>query len=492
MDKLRYELRRLELKYGHREKEHEDVVANLTATNVKLHLQVEAGRAEVENLQKQIKGLSLEPQNRILLGLRNENVRLRDTNETDQVEFRVLQDNYAQLDRQMRSICQEQEKLDNERNAETSRMFVELCRLQVYQPKLETLIETERKIKQELQVRLDSLQRENEQLQERNENINQDLNLEKSRTRALESVEIEAVHGELRHLRDRYQRLEREKQDADELLRLSNCKVAQLDRKHQKELDSLREKNQFELEHINGHLNKVSLERDSLLSRVEELRGKLELSEKAAGKLNEQLVELHKRLELSGDNDANREKHNNKLQLLESKLKVAEDKMNSLVEELQTSETKRREAEDELADKRNQLEQSTRQVAELRRRLELQLATLEELREKKDKELARLRVDLNFEQYNRQVAMKGLERELRASLKELETMKYRFSKRLNVESDPTAGPVRLNGRAVRFDAANCCEESLKMQQPPQDSQSPLKAGNSVAAKLITEPNREAT
>lgn len=507
VDRLREELRRLELTRG---QEGAAAAAAEGPDDRQLRQELEASKRELAELEARLRNLSLEPKNRRLLALYNENVRLREGAQAGLVEFRALEDNYARLEQRLQSICREQECQDKERGAETNRLFLELCRLQVYQPKLEGLLDTERQIKQELQSRLDNLSKENTGLRDTVEDKERELGLARARSRGLESIEMETVRGELAHLADRCERLAREKEAADELLRAAQSRVALLETRHRNEMDSLRDRMRADMEGLRRDVSGLAAERDSLLAKVAGWQERSRAAERAA---EEQVADMQKRLELmrmsANDSGGSSRELADRLELAEGRLRAADDRLTSLTGQLETSETERRELHDELADKRNQLEQCRQQVQELRHRLDLQTASFGQLREQKDKELARLRVELNFEQYNRRVALKGLERELRASLKEVETMKCRFTRRSNVESDshnssrtsncinkcPSALAASLGNKVHQPNSSSNCsnDQTVKLQQPQdahcniRQQQQQQQQLNSVATKLVKGP-----
>lgn len=312
--------------------------------------------------------------------------------------------------------------VDQEKEEEISQLTVELCRYQVQLAKLELLLDTERKIKQELLAKLDGVEKGRGNLENQFDRLRSDLNLEKLRSMKNESVELDRLHNELSRVQENYRRVEKEKREIDELLQSNKSKLISMDAKYQSDLESARETSRLEAEGYRINMLKMKEERDKMAAQLSRLETQLANLESDKMVLTNDLLRVNRELELANaTSDSDR-----------SKAKQVEDlerRLAEVSERLGASEVKNGQLTDELEASRGQIERGKQQVDQIQQRFNLQQRALVELREKKDKELARLRTNLNFEQYNRQVALKGIERELRASLRELEAMKCRFSQR---------------------------------------------------------------
>jgi len=389
-------------------------------------LQVESSKREkelakeIERLREKLKNLSIEPCNKLLLALRRENCRLKDATELNLDEFHQLRENYVRLESELSSMMREQKCLLDEKNEELSSMMVELCRLQVYQPKLEMTLKTEREIKHELQVRLDTLEEQNEHLNEQLVIREQELNKSRAHSGRLESVEIERLLTELKSWKEKYYRLRDEKGQLEEIMRTIKSNASQWDTRHQSELEAVREGCKVELAEMGKSLAKVREDRDSLRSQLDILAPKLEEMEREKMELERVATDSINKLEIA----------NAKQELIERNLDQLECGETALRSQICELEAKNKGLLGELDTCREELKRSCQQTSELQTRFKSQQRAFEELRARKEEELARLRVNLNFEQYNRQVALRGIEKELRVSLRELEAMKQRFCRRI--------------------------------------------------------------
>lgn len=432
LNRLRHNFQDNQVKLNSKHREYEQNLDLLRDENKRLKDELVSKQKEyskqVETLSNRIKVLTNEPSNRAISEIINENSRLRDLTEVDINEFLILKENYLNMEDRLKSLLEDQKCLDIEKNEEISKLMLELYRLQVHQPKLEMMVETERKIKQELQSKIDSLVETNKRLQEQLNDQLQRLNHEHMKSFRDECVEIDKLQKELSRWQDKYEKVLKEKNESEESVRKFKFKLNSFDAKHQMELDQVREVSRCENEITTLNLLQCEKERDKLSSNLESLKKKLKDTENSKEQLSNNILELHKEIEYLkvGQDIVERSKleletSNNHLVSLEEKLSKAECKIKYLLDEQNSFKMK--------------LEKSKRQIEELQQRIQHQQRAFDNLKESKDKELSKLRVNLNFEQYNRQVALKGIEKELRVSLKELEAMKYRFSRRL-AQSDP--------------------------------------------------------
>lgn len=366
---------------------------------------------------------------------------------------------YRHLESQLESLEKDQCRLEEERDDEVSRLTVELCRLQVHQAKLELLLDTERKIKQELQVKVDEAEQTRAKLEDQLAGLRRELNSEKMRTMKNESVELDRLRSELLRVQENCHRIEREKGEIDELLRASKSRLVSLDAKHQSELDQIRDAAKLEVESHRIVSVKLKEERDKFAAHLARLENQVADLESDKLVLTNDLLELNRKLALANATSDMDKAKAKRVEELDKRLADISDR-------LRASELKNGQLTDELGENKSQAERARQQVDQLQQRFHLQQRALVELREKKDKELARLRTSLNFEQYNRQVALKGIEKELRASLRDLEAMKCRFSQRFvarrdsngkkeqqqqsKIEASPVAGKTAVSA------AKHCC------------------------------------
>lgn len=430
--KLGQDFQDIERKLNSKIREYEQNIDSLKDENKRLKDGIVSRQKEhskqVETLSNRIKVLTNGPSNKAISEIANENSRLRGLTEVDINEFSILKENYLHLEDRLKSMLDDQKCLEIEKNEEISKLMVELYRLQVYQPKLETIIETERKIKQELQNKIDSLVETNKQLQEQLDDKFQRLNHEHRKSFRDECVEIDKLQEELSRWQIKYEKLLKEKNGSEESSQRLKIKLTNLEAKHRMELDQVREASQCENEITALNLLKCEKERDKLRSNLENIKRKLEDTENNKEQLSNDILELHREVEhlrigqeLAGKMKLELETSKSHLLFLEEKLSKSESTIKSLLDNQDSCKLK--------------LEKSKRQIEELQIRIQHQQRAFDNLKDSKNRESTRLRTSLNFERYNRQVALKGIEKELRVSLKELEGMKYRFSRRL-AQSDP--------------------------------------------------------
>lgn len=431
------QIKDLELKLALLEQEHATTVERLREDNELLRSQLGGRDSELECLKREVRNLSLEAHNRRYLNLQQENAKLREANERDQRDYRTLKVNYEQLEARLRALAEDQKVLGEEGGEEHRRLMVELCRLQVYQPKLEMILETEQKIKLELEARLGRLGEENSELREKIVTLEGQLNHERLQKRAFESNEIERLRNEALKWQANCQRLREEKVSLDEALRASQMKVVQLDARQGDQLEAARDAYRIELERAVEVARRIEGDKLALASQLAETSDRLTRCEIERDKLTGELLELHQELaRLSATCDGNNSRQQQgggpitALETVTSQLKQCETKSASLEAKLRALGARNHELMGELKLSRSEVDQLKRQLCEQKRRFAMQQKAFDELRERKEKELAKLRVDLNYEQYNRQISLRGIEKELRSSLKELESMKWRFSKRL--------------------------------------------------------------
>lgn len=423
VERLKQELAQLERKLDSKDEEHAKILAALRVENERIWSESETTKGnlskQLDSLRAQFQSMSSDPNNKLLMTLRNENSRLKDLGEVDMLEFENMKENYRQLEAQLISLIEEQKCSDKEKDEENARLMTELCRLQVYQPKLEMILETERSIKAELQKKIQALQVERSKIQEQLDGESLELRNERMRSKKTESVEIERLQRELAKWQENFYRLTRDKSDVENLLRVSRSKVTQIDAKHQSEMQLVEEAKRVEIERTEQDNLRLEKENKQLAARVGELENRLRDNEQENEKLMIDIKELQAKLVAQEPGDSTLRQ-----------AKINEQKLVDLERELKMSEAKKGELTDLCDRLAMQLEQSKKQIEQLNQRCHLQQRACDELREKKDQELAKLRVNLNFEQYNRQVALRGVEKELRASLKELDAVKYRLSRRL--------------------------------------------------------------
>lgn len=430
IDELRNELHRKDIELNEMMRSKEEEI-----------LQSQMDKQRLENALNEMKSEKRVSIDETYLALKSQNLALKEVTALDLREMDSLREGYKILENQIASMEHEQSRLEKEKNEEISQLMLELCRFQVYQPKLELVLDTERKIKSELEARIEVMQGDKVRLEDEIERLNSGLNKERMRSKKNESIELSRLQGELQRVQENCHRIEKDKCDTEELLRSCKDRLVSLDTKHQCELETVRELTRSEMESLRAQMRRAVEERDKISCRLNELEKELAESESDKMRLTNDLLALNRKYELARA----------ELESMKSKAEEGE-RMSELRERLKELEVRNGELMDESKANRVKVERSKQQVDQLQQRFHLQQAALAETREKKDKELARLRASLNFEQYNRQVALKGIERELRASLRDLEAMKCRFSQRFDRQDCPSE-PTKKTSREA--DSKSC-------------------------------------
>lgn len=465
---------RLEAPLAQGERDHERLVGELRADNQQLRAQLGARDAELDRLRGELGNLSLEPLSRKCRGLQQENARLREAQERDRNERDSLRANYDQLEARLKLLAGDQAAAGAESHDELNRTLVELCRLQVYQPKLEMILETERKIKLELQAQVERLQEDNRHQVQRLTAAERELHQEKLLARASDSAELDKCRNELSAWRQRCQRLNEEKVSLEEALRANKARFEQLETRLRNQLECAADSCRLQLDRAAEDTKRLEAERLALVAQLDEESQRARRCEMERDKLNAELLRLHHELARV----AGTQERPTAMETLASQLEQCEKRSLLLEGQLGAAETKNGQLLAELKLARHEADQLRRQLAEQKRRFAFQQRACDELRARKDKELARLRVDLNYEQYNRQISLRGIEKELRWSLKELESMKSRFSKRLGARSGPAdcESPAPLSAghdRVVQFEE--------QPPPPPAPANNANDAGQAVRA-----------
>lgn len=420
LDHLRRELRRLESELQRKDQVHEGTLASVRDEYDRLKRQYNECCMELDNMKNEVKNLSYAPANRVLLALKDENTRLKDVNHADVVNYEKLLTDYAQMENKIKMMTDDQKCLDEQRDEETAKLMTELSRSQVHLAKLEALLDTERQIKAELEAKVGALGKDNEKLRETIVCLEKSLSKERLRTKANDSNERRALEAEIVRWQEKYEQLRGEINQVNEMLRSTKGKLTMIEMKHSAEIETLVERNKCETDKVRAEMHRLEADSAAVRNRLASAQDRLDTCEREKRALGDQLTDTSRRLELEAakrkvDIEA-AERH-----------RRAEQEMAELRARLMKLESDNRRLASDLDQERKQSEQAEQKVAHYKHCYALQQRALDELRESKDKELSRLRVSLNLEQYNRQVALRGVERELRASLKELETVKCRFS-----------------------------------------------------------------
>lgn len=423
LDHLQHELRSLELKLQQKDQVYEENLTNVRLENERIKRQYDDCRTELDNMKNQMKNLSYTPTTRALLTLRDENTRLKDVNHADIVKYEQLIQDYALLENRIENMTTDQRCLNEQRDDEMNKLMNELCRHQVHKQKLETILETERQVKSELGNTISLLKEDNERLRDNLKDMEQDLSRERLRTKANDSNERKFMEAEILRWQDKYEQLRGEINTANELLRSTKGKMTMLEMKHRNELEALVEKSKHESDRTRVGLVRAESEISSLRARLMSLQERMNTCESEKKNLNDELIAAKRQIELES---SNRKVDSEVLE----RFKRNEALMGELKSQLKDLESEKRRLTCDLDQERKQSEQAKQKISHYKHCCDLQQRAFDELKETKDKELNQLRVSLNLERYNRQVALKAVERELRASLKELETVKCRFSSRL--------------------------------------------------------------
>lgn len=351
--------------------------------------------------------------------LRQDNDKLRAQLESDANEFGRLKQDYLQLENRLKSLLEEDQLVCESKDNEMAKVRLELCRLQVYQPKLEQILETERAIKVELQKQLTSLEHELAISREKYDQCLRDLNQERTRGRHLESSETQNVANELEKWQSKFRLLQRTLWQGEERSRLLESKLEQLEKSRSSEIESTRERARIEKVELARQLSKCQNERDMIATEMRNNSDHIKQLRNEAESLRQKLKDCSRELELSRG-------LNERSGLTIERLENDSTRVYDLTRRLKEMELRHRQICSDFESSKLELETWKRDSNQAKQRLILQQRAHDEYRERKEKELARLRVNLNFEQYQRQIALENIERELKSSVRELETMKCRF------------------------------------------------------------------
>lgn len=355
-----------------------------------------------------------------LTQLREDNLHLKEAIESDNKEFSDLKQSYHHIEDQLKSILDEHRCLENEKDEEIARLETELHRSQACQRRSEISLKNQLEVKQDLEAQLERLETERTSLKEQLENYQIDLRLEKSRSKQAESTQIDRLAQEIDDWRQKFDLLKRDKTDVENSLRRIKLQYNQLDSSHQSELDLMRDLNRHELNRSNGVRLKLEEENIRLKSRLEEeqqKRGKFEVENQ---KLDDDLTETRKQLEIVISDKRNLEVASNKLEASNRRLKVLDGKVELLESNM-----------DELLHHRSsnerKLEDYRMQIQELKENLKTQKKAYADLQDDNETKLSKLRFQLNLKHHSRQLVLKRIKSELQRSLEELKALKCRMT-----------------------------------------------------------------
>lgn len=384
--------------------------------------------------------------------LRQDNDKLRAQLDRDAMEFGRLKQDYVQLESRLKSLLDEEKLVCESKEDEIAKVRLELCRLQVYQPKLEQILKGERAINGELQKQIAKLQQELAISREKNEVCQRDLNQERVRGAYLQSNETQNVVHELEKWQSKFKMLQRTLWQGEERARLLESKLEQLEKSRANELENSRERNRSEKLELIGSLNKCQLERDSMASKLANQCKENSSLRNEADSLRQKLRDSCRELELSRG-------LNERSGLTIERLETDSTRVYELQSKLKELELSHRQVCNDFENSKIELDSWKREMNQAKQRLLLQQRAFDDYRERKEKELARLRVSLNFEQYQRQIALENIERELKSSVRELETMKCRFSgsrNNLNHNKSSSATTTTTNATGSTTKATAFC------------------------------------
>lgn len=405
---------------------------------------------QLKVLRLQIDKYQNEPSQAMLLKLKNENNHLKEINEYSRQEFQTLRDEYEKLEGELKKILSGQSEQDKDRAKDVSNLSLELSRLQVYQTKLESILETERAIKQELERQLDQSKRELNSFKERMKKLNRELVDSESRQERASSSEVKKMQLELMRWQEKCDRIAREKSDISELLRATRCKLDQMETRQSLELERLADSRRSESDSMEAKLKLNEMSRTKLQLTLEEASKNLANCQEERERLTSENLKLKHEIEL-------KLLEADSFELAKSRSKGSEQQIELLQRQLKQCESSRRDLERERDNSADRIQLGREQLSELRQRFKLQQETFDKFKVAKEQELDRLRVNLNFEHYNRRVALGSIEKELRHSLQELASMKCRFVQRIGAAAAASSSPAASSSTAAGTSLARQCD-----------------------------------
>ena len=475
---LEEEVRKLRLEQNNRNLASKFKLDELANETEQLRSKLANRNRKIAELRREIENLSLEPRVREIQQSKSDNEFLSQISGANLRDFENLKEKYKELESRLKQAVGQQSHRGNELLEQESRLTTEFYNLQVQQKKLEQLLETEQQIKIELQSRIKNLLDQNAQLKSRVSQQTGQLNLKREICQNKSEDELNRLNDVIVKLKQENSSLEEQKLSRERILRVAQNKCDQLEqrlRRAKESGDGGSGGERSELADARRAIETLEQEKQRLLERTREQSLLLDSAERERQGLIENICNLSRKLELSSS-DLDQVKTGRKRRE-EEKGKEEEDRVNNesaetvkrlestIVElqgELQTRCLDVQRLRSNVSELNGRLAEAQVQYDELKKRYDLQSDTISAINLSKDKEVAKLRVDLNYERYNRQVAVRGVERELRASLKELEIMKCRF-----LASDHHQRPTTHNKLApVLINLSQNCDNPLNLSAKP--------------------------
>ena len=418
-ERLKIELEKLREELQFKDEERQVEIAEMNQKTAALRDELERKDEEISKLNKKIKNLALEPKLREIERMKSENESLKNLNSNRADEIQRLSQNYAELEKLVEAKMGEHDDDESIHKEKVTHFMMECFRLQVKQSKLDEILSNQNTIKENLKVKIDRALSEKELLAEELAEKTAELAKSEKLTAGRKDREIHKLSALIRQQQEKYDRLREEKESLQKDLQWVEERCNMLESRVRADSNNATKDSRTELDRLRNVINNIELEKRDLEIKVEELVNKTNKTEKEKCDYLHQLCELHKRLEsCRHSKDDHRED-----QLLLGKEQLLKD----LEAKLVSKESECRQIRTKYKDLEDQIEFCRKQNEELRTKFELQSKSIDEINAKKDKELAKLKVDLNYERYNRQVALRSAETELKASLLELQSMKHNLS-----------------------------------------------------------------
>lgn len=364
-----------------------------------------------------------------ILFIKRDNDRLKAQARADSEELARVKFQFNELESRLNDLMANEQQLGQTKEEQVAKLRLELCRLQVYQPKLEQILESERAIKAELQTRIQQLELERSQVCCELELCQSELIKERTSGRQLESNQLTKMKLECDKWQEKLLRSQRELRDREERVRTLEMKLDQFEARKIDESNTIREDTNRRLGKLSSQLGRCQIEHEKVREYCKQLEQNVDELTRDKESLKNRLQDSQRELEITRGLV---ERNATQIEQLEANSRRA----NQLNEQMRDTQLNCQRAMSEREQHKVELESLKRDLAQARQRLLLQQRAHDEFRERKEKELARLRVNLNFEQYQRQIALESIEKELKSSVRELEAMKCRFGSSQKLQKSP--------------------------------------------------------
>lgn len=392
---------------------------NLLIRNADLGQKIEKENEFIESLERHLNSVTSDcGRLQKILTLQRTNYQIKETSDETKLELVNLKDKHSLLNEQLDQLYREGLVTNDEKSLNLVRARSEHVSMQMEVSKLQQMISAENQIKVELQKEMTNLQDENLQLE-------QDLRHKQTERRSLPLMEatsdISKLETEVQSWKSKCLQIELDKESLEVQLKELNNTRAELERNRRDDLDSLKQTQQQELEILQTKFSQLEASNMILESKHQSLAKELVESEIYKTELTQRLSMAEQMLDTlqkqqNEENKMRQQISEETIILLGTRL----DKLNEHLEQLtQSFETKS-----------NELDEIKRDYAKLKEKFEQAQRDHQTSIHIKEEEISKLRCTLNLERYNRLIMSHDIERELKTSLSELESMKSRLTTRL--------------------------------------------------------------